>query len=92
MIIQDWSIINALVKETYHMLQLISRLLTRLGVTLIVTKGPLTDDEWDVQRVLPIYQASLAENDDDDLLDPDQVAAFRRGEIPFSAIASQPTR
>src|SRR5260370_16732613 len=90
MILPAWIIIGALIKEITQMLHLVARLLARLGITLIVTTGPLTEDEWDVQRVLPIYQASLKEDDEEDLLDPAQVDAFRPGEIPFSASPTHP--
>jgi hypothetical protein len=77
---------GALVKETYQMLTTVTRLLRRFGIMIRVSSGPLTEDEWERQRVLPIYQDSLAEDDEADLLDPEQIQAFRRGEIPFSAV------
>jgi hypothetical protein len=77
---------GALVKETYQMLTTAARLLRRFGITIRVSRRPLTEDEWERTRVLPLYEESLAEDDEADLLDPEQVQAFRRGEIPFSAV------
>jgi len=80
---------GTLVKETYQMLNTVARLLGRFGITVRVSRRPLTEDEWERAQVLPIYQDSLAEDDEADLLDPEQLQAFRRGEIPFSAVSAK---
>jgi len=85
-------ILFTMVKEALQMLELPTRILQWLGVTIHVTKRPLTEDEWERARVLPLYQASLAEAADDDILDPAGVEAFLRGEKEFSEIPPQSTR
>ena len=91
MIVNNPAIIGAFVKEIYRMLDTISRVLARLGITVIVNKGPLTDDEWDRVKVLPLYREWLKNGGDEgeEYLSPDDVEAFRRGEIPFSAITTK---
>lgn len=95
MILNNPSIIGAfVVKEIYRMLNtladMVNRVLGRFGITVLASKGPLTDDEWERVKVLPLYREWQKNGGDDgeDYLSPDDLAAFRRGEIPFSAITT----
>ena len=85
---QNHRIIEALAKEIESMLQVVNRFLKRFGVMVMIDKGPLTEEEWEYQKVLPLYQVWLKnpDADDEDILDPESVAAFRRGEITFDEI------
>jgi hypothetical protein len=73
----------ALVKENLSMLAVLNRILKHFGATILIDKGPLTDDEWDAIKVMPLYQEWLKnpDADDEDIIDPDLVQQFLRGEI-----------
>ncbi|HLY25953.1 MAG TPA: hypothetical protein VKQ72_06415 [Aggregatilineales bacterium] len=82
------------VKEILRMLNtlaaFVNRILGRFGITILISSGPLTDDEWDQMKVLPLYREWLKNGGDEgaEYLSPEDVEAFRRGEIPFSAIGT----
>ncbi len=79
---QKDGILESVQRENRRMPALLVRVLRRFGIVVRATTGPLTEDEWERLRVLPLYEESLKKPEAGaDYLPDEVVDAMRHGNL-----------
>jgi hypothetical protein len=71
-------------------IMMLRQILERLGIYMQVSRGPLTDDEWDEIKVKPLYEAWLKHPPtENDFVDPELIDAFDRGDLSYEELLAR---